>query len=131
MHQPSNHLVSAAWRLLAGGALLTSILVGQATFNPSASAATTEVKIVDFNFDTPSVTLAAGDTLHWTNPGRAPHPPPADDGSWDSGSLTAGATFDQVFNTPGTFTYFCAIHPSMKGTIVVSGGAPAAPAAEA
>jgi plastocyanin len=44
----------------------------------------------------------------------------ADNGSWDSGSLGKGQSFSQVFTQAGTFTYHCAVHPSMKGTVVVT-----------
>jgi hypothetical protein len=53
----------------------------------------------------------------------------ADDGSFDSGTLNPGASFSQTFSTAGTFTYHCAIHPRMTGTIVVSETATAAAAA--
>jgi plastocyanin len=44
----------------------------------------------------------------------------ADDGSFDSGVLDAGARFSFVFDKPGMFSYACAIHPSMRGTVRVS-----------
>jgi hypothetical protein len=48
------------------------------------------------------------------------HTVTADDGSWGSSTLGQGATYSQVFTSPGTYTYHCAIHPSMKGTVVVT-----------
>jgi plastocyanin len=54
-----------------------------------------------------------------TNADAATHTWTADDGSWDSGSLANGASSTHTFGSAGTFAYHCAIHPSMKGTVVV------------
>jgi plastocyanin len=42
------------------------------------------------------------------------------DGVFDSGILSPGATFDFVFDTPGTYSYYCTLHPQMVGTVTVS-----------
>jgi plastocyanin len=56
----------------------------------------------------------------WTNlDSMAPHTVTADDGSWGSGTLGQGATYSHVFTSPGTYTYHCAVHPYMTGTVVV------------
>ncbi|HET6640186.1 MAG TPA: plastocyanin/azurin family copper-binding protein [Nitrososphaeraceae archaeon] len=45
----------------------------------------------------------------------------ADSGSvFDSGILSPGATFDFVFDTAGTYDYYCTMHPQMVGTVTVS-----------
>jgi len=92
--------------------------------SPAASpvgtpAAATAVKIANFAFDAPSVEVAVGATVTWTNNDSAAHTVTADDGSFDSGSLATGATFSFTFTKAGTFTYHCAIHPKMIATIVV------------
>ena len=53
---------------------------------------------------------------------RAPHTATMDDGSCDTDTLSQGATGLLVFNTAGTYTYHCKIHPTqMKDfTVVVS-----------
>jgi plastocyanin len=79
------------------------------------------VRIANFAFDPPTIEVAAGQTITWTNEDSAPHTVTLDDGSVDSGRLDQGATFAHAFTTPGTFTYHCEIHPSMKGTIEVTG----------
>jgi hypothetical protein len=72
--------------------------------------------------------MPAGSTVTWMNSGAAPHTVTADDGAFDSDRLAPGASFSQPFDTAGTFTYHCEIHPQMTGTIVVSeaGSGPAA-----
>ena len=47
----------------------------------------------------------------------------SDDGtSFNSGDLTAGASYSYQFQTVGTYNYHCALHPEMKGTITVATG---------
>ena len=78
------------------------------------------VAIVDFAFNPTTLSVKAGTSVTWTNTGSATHTVTADDGSFDSGNVNAGATFTQAFATAGTFTYHCKIHSSMKATITVT-----------
>lgn len=97
----------------AGGA-------GGPAASPSSPAAQgNAVAIVDFGYEAASVTVKVGATVTWTNTGSASHTATADDGSFDSKSLAGGKAFSQTFATAGTFAYHCAIHPAMKGTVVV------------
>jgi hypothetical protein len=73
----------------------------------------------DFFFSPASVTVHAGDLVTWHNNGKQPHTATADDGSFDTGTVTAGGSASHLFTTPGTFTYICTIHPNMKGTVRV------------
>ena len=78
------------------------------------------ITIADFTFD--GVTdVVVGTTVVVTNTDAAPHTWTAVDGAFDSGSLGQGETFEFTFDTPGTFEYFCNFHPSMSGTITVTG----------
>jgi plastocyanin len=87
------------------------------------------VTIVDFAFQPASLEVPAGTTVTWTNSGAATHTVTADNGAFDSGRLASGANFSQTFDTAGTFTYHCEIHPQMTGTIVVTEASGAQPAA--
>jgi len=42
------------------------------------------------------------------------------DGNFDSGLLSAGEKFTLTLDKPGTYQYYCTIHPNMVGTIIVS-----------
>nr|BAJ19084.1 putative copper-binding protein [Streptomyces sp. SANK 62799] len=75
--------------------------------------------IEGFRFVPQSVTVSVGDSVRWINNDNADHTTTSDGPSWDSGVLTPGRSFTRVFATRGTFTYHCAIHPSMTGTITV------------
>jgi plastocyanin len=91
----------------------------------SVTAPNTEaVDIVDFAFEPASVELPEGATVLWTNTGVAPHTVSAEDGSFDSGTLDPGASFEHTFTTPGTYGYLCQVHPEMTGTIEIVASEP-------
>jgi plastocyanin len=79
-----------------------------------------EVSIIDFSFQPATIEVAIGSTVTWTNDDSVDHTVTATEGSFNSGVMGAGDAFAQTFDTPGTFEYFCAIHPSMQGAIIVS-----------
>src|SRR5262249_3362375 len=78
---------------------------------PAASPAGVSVDIQNFPFGPAELDIKAGTTVTWTNQDAAAHTVTADDGSFDSGQLSTGQTFQQEFDTPGTFTYHCSNHP--------------------
>ncbi len=86
--------------------------------NPPAATGTT-VGIDDFAFSPDTATVAVGTTITWTNEQDFAHTVTADDGSFDSGDLATGDTFEHTFDSPGTFAYVCSIHPNMAGSVVV------------
>jgi plastocyanin len=83
------------------------------------AAASTAVPIKGFAFKPSTVTVKEGDTVTWTNQDTAPHTATASDGSFDTGNLKKGASGSHKFSEAGTFAYICAIHPNMKGKVVV------------
>lgn len=76
------------------------------------------VSITGFAFDPADLQVASGTEVTWTNDDPTPHTVTADDGSFDSGTVEPGATFAVAVD--GSITYFCAIHPSMKGSLTVA-----------
>ena len=79
------------------------------------------VNIDNFAFAPATLTVAAGNTVTWTNKDEEPHTVVASDGSFHSpGMGTAGHLFTYTFPTAGTFDYICSIHPFMHGTVVVT-----------
>ncbi len=78
-----------------------------------------EVSIARFTFDPARVVVSVGDSITWTNADLPPHTATAEDGAWDTGTLDRGGRGRIIFDTPGEYTYFCAYHPHMKGTVVI------------
>ena len=83
------------------------------------AAASSAVRIRDFEFAPGSVTVNVGDTVTWTNDGPTAHTATAQNGSFDTGLLSAGQSGSHTFDQAGSFAYYCAPHPNMTGTIVV------------
>lgn len=65
------------------------------------------------------LTVEVGSTVTWTNTDSVSHTSTSDAAGWDSGIVAPGGHFSSSFQTAGTFSYHCAIHPGMVGTIVV------------
>lgn len=87
---------------------------------PSGEAAKSEkVDIVEFTYQPDPVVVQVDGKVIWQNQDTAPHTATADDGSWDTGTIEKGKLGSETFKEPGTFTYFCEIHPDMKGTVEV------------
>jgi plastocyanin len=109
--------------------------------SPQAPASGT-VRIANRAFGPGSLSVRVGGTVTFANADDRAHTVTADDGSFDSGLLNAGASWARRFGTAGTYRYHCAIHPDMRGTVTVptstgsvpatkpaAAPAPAAPAA--
>ena len=84
-----------------------------------ARAADTEVKIANFTFNPPQVTVKAGTTVVWTNDDDIPHTVTSTTQAFKSAALDTNDKFSFTFTTPGTYKYFCSLHPHMTATIVV------------
>jgi plastocyanin len=104
-------------RMLALGAM-AGLLTAAIAAGP-AQAADTEVKIDNFTFAPQQITVKAGTTVIWTNGDDIPHTVTSKTGVFKSKALDTGDSFSFTFTTPGTFPYFCALHPHMTGSIVV------------
>jgi len=66
-----------------------------------------------------SLNVGVGTTVTWMNTDTVAHTSTSDGNAWNSGSLAPGGQFSFAFQSPGTFSYHCAIHPGMIGTVVV------------
>jgi plastocyanin len=87
---------------------------------PSGDATRSEkVSIVEFAYDPDPVTIEEGGKVIWVNRDAAPHTATADDGSFDTGTIEQDKLKSESFKEPGTYTYFCEVHPSMHGTVEV------------
>src|ERR1700687_356401 len=78
-----------------------------------AKGVSTEVVIDNFTFDPPKLTIKAGTKVTWTNHDDVPHTATSSvkPRAFDSGTLDTDEKFSYVFTAPGTYDYFCAVHP--------------------
>ena len=108
-----------ALRIGLSAAVALPALAAQAIADGHATTHT--VTISNFAFSPANLTIKAGDTVMFTNEDSAPHTATADNGGFDTGNLSRGQSASLTFNAAGTFSYFCAIHPRMKGSITIEG----------
>jgi plastocyanin len=89
---------------------------------PQATAPTSgapAVAIENFNYVSADLTVPAGTTVVWTNHDDVEHTVTASDNSFSSPSIATDGQFSHTFTTPGTYSYFCAIHPFMTARVTV------------
>ena len=128
-------------------ALCTALLLSEASAQPASAAkgpqtSTTlnladaaavaatsglTIDIKNYAFVPASTTVAVGTKVTWVNEDTVPHTATTTSGpaSFDSGQVAPGASYSAIFETAGTYSYYCADHPNMKATITVTGGSTA------
>jgi|ERR1700690_1889043 len=84
-----------------------------------ATAKAADVKIDNFSFGPAAVTVAVGTTITWTNHDDIPHTVVSTDGVFKSKVLDTDEKFSFTFDKPGSYAYFCSIHPKMTGKVIV------------
>jgi plastocyanin len=80
---------------------------------------TATIELKNFAFSPQVATVKVGTVVTWINTDNASHNVTADDNSFVSPQLGQNGSFTFTFDQPGTYTYTCTTHPSMKGTIIV------------
>ncbi len=85
----------------------------------SAAPAPRTLEIEHFKFVPSAVTIAPGTTVTWVNHDEEIHTVTSNGESFASAALEHDQAFAHTFATPGTYTYFCALHPQMRATVVV------------
>ncbi|HEU4358589.1 MAG TPA: cupredoxin family copper-binding protein [Xanthobacteraceae bacterium] len=110
-------------------ALALAALAAGALASQGAPAADAGVQIDQFAFLPQRITVKPGTTVTWTNDDDDSHTVASSAKLFKSGPLDTGDKFSFTFTTPGTYAYFCSVHPQMTGTIVVepASGASAGP----
>jgi len=109
-----NLIAAAALGAVVGSALAGGVLVAR------AQTAASSVSIDNFTFTPKTLTVKAGTTVSWTNKDDIPHGiGSADNAFKKSRALDTDDSFSFTFATPGTYQYFCYLHPHMTGTVVV------------
>jgi plastocyanin len=109
------------WILIALAVSAVSLIAGgpkQVAAAPPA-ASEVQVKIDNFTFMPPSIAVPVGSSIRWTNRDDIPHTVVSDDNSFKSKPLDTNDEFSFTFSKPGTYTYFCSIHPKMTGKVIV------------
>ena len=107
---------------LAHAAISATVLGCLAGATLGAALAANEslaVGIDNFTFTPASLTVKAGTTVTWTNRDDIPHTVTSSAKLFRSKALDTDDKFSFTFTTPGTYEYFCSLHPHMTGMIKV------------
>ena len=105
-------------------AVMNHAMMDHAAERPAAkpvAATGNEVAIDNFSFGPAMLTVAVGTKVVWTNDDADPHTVTSetDPKLLKSPALDTGESFTFTFDKPGTYRYFCSLHPHMQGIIVV------------
>jgi plastocyanin len=96
---------------------------GSADASPPATQPASEpamVKIDNFTFIPQTLTVSVGTRVTWVNRDDSPHTATSTQKVFSSKALDTDDQFSFSFTRPGTYAYFCAIHPHMTGRIIVT-----------
>jgi len=100
---------------------LTHFTLGQAEREAAGDGAKkNQIVIKDFHFTPQTLTVKAGEKITWINRDEEPHTVVSVEKQFKrSAPLDTDEIFTITAGAPGTYTYFCSVHPKMTGTIVV------------
>jgi amicyanin len=104
----------------AAAAATAQSAASKAAVASDAAAVEAAVTISQMRFSPARVTVKKGATVTWTQRDNMPHTITANNGSFGSQTLNGGASYSRTFDEPGEYRYYCSLHPSMRGEIVVT-----------
>jgi plastocyanin len=100
--------------------LLSNLTLGQAGKDAVDGAKRNQIVIKDFHFSPQTITVKSGEKLTWINRDEEPHTVVSVEKQFKkSSALDTDQEFTITAGAPGTYTYFCSVHPKMTGTIIV------------
>ena len=94
-------------------------LRAQSSSQPKDAPPAQQIKIDNFSFSPQQITIPVGATVVWTNNDDIPHTVVGTHQEFRSKGLDTNDQFSFTFTKPGSFDYFCSVHPMMTGKIVV------------
>ena len=112
--------VLLTWLMSVPGTMATQATPSPKQAEPATAAATApQVTLEQAMFGPATLTIRVGAAVTWVNNDGDLHTVTSTQGLFASPGLDSGDTFAYRFTAPGTYPYFCALHPHMKGTIIV------------
>jgi plastocyanin len=90
---------------------------------PKTASKAYDVEIKDFAFSPTTITVPVGAKITWVNKDEEPHTVVSTNDAFKSRALDTDEQFSFTFAKPGTYKYFCSVHPRMVATVVVEGAA--------
>ena len=117
----AGHHRHPARRMTRRAILGAALLIAGSLAAGAAWAADAQVTVDNFTFSPPTLTVPAGTKVTWTNHDDIPHKIVGsnDPVGLNSPVLDTDESFSTSFVKPGTYAYFCSLHPHMQGKVIV------------
>jgi amicyanin len=106
-----------SWVLFFG--LLAALILTTCFGSEAKAEAAPSVHIDNFTFAPQEITITRGTTLTWVNDDDIPHTIAATNQAFRSKAMDTEQMFSFTFTEPGTYEYFCSLHPHMQGKVIV------------
>ena len=114
-------LLQQSLRAFAAGVAVTCAVYAVYTVNAvAAPPAESRITIDNFTFKPDVITIPRGTRVEWENEDDIPHNLVETRGKFNSPALDTDDKYAFTFDVPGTYEYFCGLHPHMKGKVVVT-----------
>ena len=95
-------------------------LAGEMKDTGTGGAGHNKIEIKDFAFNPQTITVKSGEKITWINRDEEPHTVVSVEKQFKkSPALDTDQEFTVVAGSPGTYSYFCSVHPKMTGTLIV------------
>jgi len=105
---------------ICAGMVMSALLVWVAmSLAAEPRGSVVKVKIDNFSFSPQILTVPAGTTVTWTNNDDVPHTVVSTTKKFASKVMDTDDQFSFTFSDPGTFDYYCSVHPHMTGKVIV------------
>jgi len=105
--------------IMVGSLVLWAAAVAAGSGTGKAPKAAEQVKIGNFSFNPATLTVKVGATVTWINEDDVPHTVVSTTKKFSSRVLDTDDKYAQAFANPGTYEYYCSVHPHMKGKVIV------------
>ena len=108
----------ASWSWLVAAVVVLAAVVAVGADARAVSPVLVDIK--DSKYAPPTLTVAVGTTVRWTNRDEETHTVTFDTERCGSAGLDLNEDYTHTFTKPGQYPYTCDLHPFMQGTIVVN-----------
>ncbi len=106
-------------RILLCALLAAPLSMSSLAATPGGEASAPSVHIDNFTFSPKEITIPLGGTVTWVNDDDIPQALATTDKAFRSKAMDTEEKFSFTFNKPGTYAYFCSLHPHMQGKVIV------------
>lgn len=98
---------------------LVSFVLQRTSVGSNVKPSAIEVQVDNFSFGPETLTVPVNSAVIWVNKDDVPHTITSTDGLFKSKALDTDDKYSYTFTQPGTYSYYCSIHPKMMGKVVV------------